>query len=100
MNWFQIEKEVHQGCILSACLFNLYAEDIMWNARLDEAQAGIKIPGRNINNCWYTDYTTHRRKWRGTKNLLMNVKEDSENASFKLNIQKAKIGGGPKMAEE
>ena len=67
-NWFQIETGVHQGCILSLCLFNFYAEYIMWNDRLDETQAGIKIAGRNINNLRYADDTTlNGRKWRRTK---------------------------------
>jgi len=65
-NWFKIGKGIRQGCILSPCLFNFYAEYIMWNARLDEAQAGIKIAGRNINNPKYAD----GRKWRGTKESL------------------------------
>ena len=68
MDWFQIGKGKRQGCILSPCLFNLYAEYIMRNAMLDEAQAGIKIAGRNINNLRYTDDTT--RKQKGTKELL------------------------------
>ena len=62
MNWFQIRKGAHQGCILSSCLFNLYAEHIMWNAGLDEAQAGIKIAGRNINNLGYADDTSLMQK--------------------------------------
>ena len=67
-DWFQIGKGVHQGCMLSPCLFNLYAEYIMWNARLDEAEAGNKIAGRNINNLRYTDDTTlNNIKWRGTE---------------------------------
>ena len=69
-DWFQIVKEMHQGCILSPCLFNLYAEYIMQNAGLDEAQAGIKIAGRNINNLQYADDTTHCRKRRKTKESL------------------------------
>ena len=71
MDWFQIGKGVHQGCILSSCLFNLHAEYIMQNARLDEAQAGIKIAGRNINNLRYADDTTLNGRWqRGTKEPL------------------------------
>ena len=62
MNWFQIGKGEHQGCVLSPCLFNLYAEYILWNAGMDEAQAGIKIAGRNINNLRYADNTTLRRR--------------------------------------
>ena len=69
-DWFPIGKGVHQGCILSLCLFNLYAEYIMWNARLDEAQTGIKIARRNINNLRYADDTTLTAKWRGTKEPL------------------------------
>ena len=77
MDWFQIGKGVHQGCILSHCLFNLYAEYIMRNAGLDEAQAGIKIAGRNVNNLrWYADDTTLMAEREGElKNLLMKVKE-------------------------
>ena len=71
-NWFQIGKGVHQGCILSLCFFNLYAEYIMGNAGLDEAQAGIKIAGRNINNLRYADNTT---LWQKAKSLLMKVRE-------------------------
>ena len=75
-DWFQIRKQVHQGCILSLCLFNLYAEYIMRNARLDEAQAGIKIAGRNINNLTYTDVTTLMAECEeDVKSLLMKVKE-------------------------
>ena len=79
-DWFQIGKGVHQVCILSPCLFNLYAEYIMRNAKLDEAQAGIKIAGRNINNLRYADDTilTAERE-EGLKNLLMKVREESEN---------------------
>ena len=69
-DWFQIGKEVHQCCILSPCLFNLYAEYIMWNAGLDEAQTGIKIARRNISNLTYTDDTTLRAEWRKTKEAL------------------------------
>ena len=79
MDWFQIGKGVHQGCIVSPCLFNLYAEYIMWNAKLDEAQAGIKIAGRNINNLRYADDTTLMAESKeGLKILLMRVKEESE----------------------
>ena len=78
MDWFQIEKVVHQGCILSACLFNLYAEYIKWKAGLDEAQAGIKINGRNINNLRYADNTTLMAESKEElKSLLMKVKEES-----------------------
>ena len=78
MDWFQIGKGVRQGCILSPCLFNFYAKYIMWNARLDEAQAGIKIAGRNINILTYADDTTiMAESEEGLKNLLMKVKEES-----------------------
>ena len=91
-NWFQIGKGVCQGCILSPCLFNLYAEYIMRNARLDEAQAGIKIAGRNINDLRYADDTTlMAESEEELKNLLMKVKEQSEKAGLKFNIQKTKI---------
>ena len=77
-DWFQIGKGVHQGCILSPCLFNLYAEYIMWNAKLDEAQAGIKISGRNINNSRYADNTTLVvESQEELKSILMKVKEES-----------------------
>ena len=94
MDWFQIGKGVHQGCILSPCLFNLYAEYIMQNAGLDEARAGIKTAGRNINKLRYADDT---RKWRRTEQaLLMKVKEETEKAGLKSNIQKMKImASGP-----
>ena len=88
---FQIGKGVHQGCILSPCLFNLYAEYIMRNAGLDEAQAGIKIAGRNINNLRYVDDTTLIAESEELKSLLMKVKEESEKADLKINIQKNKI---------
>ena len=85
---FQIGKVVGQGCMLSLCLFNFYTENIMWNARLDEAQAGIKIGGRNINNLRYADDTILMAESEGEiKSLLMKVKEDSEKAGLKLNIQ-------------
>ena len=91
-DWFQIEKGVYQGCILSPCLFNLYAEYIMRNAGLDEAQARIKIAGRNINNPRYADDTTLiAESEEQLKSLLMKVKERSENIGLKLNIQKTKI---------
>ena len=91
-DWFQIWKGVHQGCILSSCLFNLYAEYIMQNARLEEAQAGIKISGRNINNLRYAhDTTLMAEREEELKNLLMKVKEESEKAGLKLNIQKITI---------
>ena len=91
-DWFQIEKGVGQGCILSPCLFNLYAEYIMRNARLDEARAGIKIAGRNTNNLRYADDTTLiAESEEELKSLLMKVKEESEKADLKLNIQKNKI---------
>ena len=89
---FQIEKGVRQGCILSPCLFNSYAEYIMRNAGLDEAQAVIKIAGRNINNLRYADDTTlMAESEEELKSLLMKVKEESEKVSLKLNIQKTKI---------
>ena len=93
---FKLEK-VHQGCILSPCLFNLYAEDIMRNAGLEEAQAGIKIAGRNINNLRYADGTTlMAESEEELKSLLMKVKEESEKVGLKLNIQKNKImASGP-----
>ena len=95
-DWFQIRKGVYQGCILSPCLFNFYAEYIMQNARLEEAQAGIKIAERNINKLRYTDGTTLMAESEGElKSLLMKVKE-SEKVGFKLNIQKTKImASGP-----
>ena len=90
-DWLQIGKGVHQGCILSPWLFNLYAEYIIWNARLDEAQARIKITGRNINNLRYTDDTTLMAESEELKSLLMKVKEECEKVDLKLNIQKTKI---------
>ena len=91
-DWFQIGKGVHQGYILSPCLFNLYAEYIMQNAGLGEAQAGIKIAGRNINNLRYRDDTTlMAESAEELKSLLMKVKEKSEKVGLKLNTQKTKI---------
>ena len=96
-DWFQRGKGVCQGCILSPCLFNLYAEYIMQNARLAEAQAGIKIARRNINNLRYIDDTTlMAENEEELKSLLMKVKEESEKVGLKLNIQKTKImASGP-----
>ena len=91
-DWFQIGKGVRQSCILSPCLFNLYAEYIMRNAGLDESQAGIKIAGRNINNLRYADDTTPMTESEEElKSLLTKVKEEGEKAGLKLNIQKTKI---------
>ena len=96
-DWFQIGKGVCQGCILSPCLFNLYAEYIMRNAGLEESQAGIKIATRNISNLRYADDTTLMAEYEEElKSLLMKVKEESEKVGFKLNIQKTKImASGP-----
>ena len=92
MDWFQIGKGVHQGCILSPCLLNVYAERIMRNAGLEEAQAGIKIARRNINNLRYADDTTlMAESEEELKSLLMKVKEESEKVGLKVNIQKTKI---------
>ena len=95
--WFQIGKGVLQGCILSPCLFDLHAEYIMRNAGVDEAQAGIKVAGRNINNLRYADDTTLMGESKEElKSLLMKVKEESEKVGLKLNIQKTKImASGP-----
>ena len=96
-DWFQIGKGECQGCILSPCLFNLYAEYIMRNAGLEEAQAGVKIARRNINNLRYADDTTlMAESEKELKSLLMKVKEESEKVGLKLNIQKTKImASGP-----
>ena len=96
-DWFQIGKGVDQGCILSLCLFNLYAKYIMRNAGLDEAQAGIKIARRNINNLRYADDTTlMAESEEELRSFLMKIKEESEKAGLKLNIQKTKImASGP-----
>ena len=99
---FQIGKGVRQGCILSPCLFNLYAEYIMRNAGLEEIQAGIKFAGRNINNLRYADDTTlMAESEEELKSLLMKVKEESEKVGLKLNIQKTKImASGPMTSWE
>ena len=96
-DWFQIRKGMCQGCILSSCLFNLYAEYIVRNAGLEEAQVGIKIAGRNVNNLKYADDTTlMAESEEELKGLLMNVKEECEKVGLKLNIQKTKImASGP-----
>ena len=91
-DWFQIGKGVHQGCILSPCLFNLYAEYIMRNAGLEEAQAGIKIAGRNINNLRYADDTTLMAESEGElKNFLMKVKEESEKVVLSSTFRKLRL---------
>ena len=96
MDWFQTKKGLCQGCILSPCLFNFYAEYIIQNARLEEAQAGIKIAGRNINNLRYSDDTTLMAESEELKSLLTKVKEESEKGGLKLNIQKTKtMASGP-----
>ena len=92
-DWFQIRKGVRQGCILLPCLFNVYAEYIMRNVGLDEAQAGIKIAERNINNLRYAFDTTLMAESEELKSLLMKLKEESEKVGLKLNIQKTKIMG-------
>ena len=95
-DWFKIEIGILQGYILSPCLFNLYTEYIMRNAGLEEAQAGIKIAGRNINNLRYADDTTLMAESEELKSLLMKVKDESEKVGLKLNIQKTKImASGP-----
>ena len=96
-DWFKIGKRVYQGCILSPCLFNLYVECIIRNARLVEAQAGIKISERNINNFRYADDTTLiAESEEELKSLLMKMKEESEKVGLKLNSQKMKImASGP-----
>ena len=96
-DWFQIGKGVRQGCILSPCIFNFYAEYIMRNAGLEETQTGIKIAGRSINNLRYADDTTlMAESEEERKSLLMKVKEESEKVGLKLNVQKTKImASGP-----
>ena len=96
MDWFKIGKGVQQGCILSVWLFNLYVEYITQNARLDEAEAGIKISRINISNLRYADKTTLMAESEELKSLLMKVKEESEKPGLKLSIQKMKImASGP-----
>ena len=90
-DWFHIGKGVHQGCILLPCLFKLYAEYIIQNAGLEEAQTGFKIAGRNINNLRYANDTTLTAESEELKSLLMKVKEESDKVGLKLNIQKTKI---------
>ena len=101
-DWFQIGKGVSEGCILSPCLFNLYAEYITRNAAPEEAQTGIKIAGRNINNLRYADDTIFMAESEEEeKSLLMKVKEESEKVGLKLNIQKTKImASGPSLHEK
>ena len=95
-DWFQIGKGVCQGCILSPCLFNLYAGYITRNVGLEETQAGVKIAERNLNHLRYADDTTLMSESKELKNLLMKVKEESERVGLKLNIQKTKImASGP-----
>ena len=90
-DWFQIGKGVHQGCIFSPCLFNFYTVNIMWNAGLDETQAGIKIARRNINNLRYADNTTLMAESEEELKSLLKAKEETEKFGLKLNIQKTKI---------
>ena len=92
-DWFQMGKGVHQGCILSPCLFNLYAEYILRNAGLEEAQAGIKIAGRNINNLRYADDTTLKAESEEALKSLLKVKEESENVGLKLKHSENKDHG-------
>ena len=94
-DWFQVKKGVHQGDILSSCLFNFYAQDIMRNARLDETQAGIRIAGRNSNNLRYAYDTTLMEESKESKSLLKKVKEETEKVGLKPNIQKTKMACGP-----
>ena len=98
-DWFQIAKGVHQGCILSPCLFNFYAEYIMRNAGLEEAQAGIKIAGRNINHLRYADDTTlMAESEEELKSLFIKMQEENRKAGLKLNIQKTKMmASGPSL---
>ena len=98
--WLQIGKGVHQGCILSPCLFNLYAEYIMRSAGLDEAQVGMKIARRNINNLRYADDTTLMAESEELKSLLMKVKEESEKVGLKCNVQKTKVQSSPDLPKD
>ena len=91
MDRFQIGEGVHQGCVLSLCLFNFYAEYIMWNARLDEAQAGVKTLGKNLNNLRYADDIILIAERKEELRSLLKVKKESETAGLKLNIQNTKI---------
>ena len=101
MDWFQIKKGVRQGCIFSPCLFNLYADYIMWNVRLDEAHAGIKIAGENTNNLRYADDTTLMAKREDELKNLLVKKEESKKVGSKLNIQKIKImASGPSTSQQ
>ena len=102
MDWFKIGEGVRQGCILSPCLVNLYAEYIMWNARLKEAQAGVRIVGRNINNLRYADDTTLMAESKEELNsLLIKVKEEREKVGLIFNIQKTKImASGPITSQQ
>ena len=96
MDWFQIGKGVRKGCMLSPCLFNSYAEYLMQNARLDEAQAGIRIAGRNINNLRFADDTTLMAESEEELKIFLKMKEESENVGLNVNIQKTKImASGP-----
>ena len=100
-DWLKIGKRVQQGYISSPCLFNFYAKYIMWNARLDESQAGIKIAQRNINNLRYTDDITLMAESDEEPNLLMKVKEESEKASLKFNDKKMRImASGPITSQQ
>ena len=91
MDWFQIGKRVRQVCLLSSCLLNIHSEHIMWNVRLDEAQAGIKIAGRNISNLRYADDAILMGESKELKSFLIKVKEEHEKAGLKLSIQKTQI---------
>ena len=95
MDWFKIGKGVYQSCILSPCLFKLNAEYIMQNSRMDETQAGIKTAGRNINDLSYADDITLMAESKEVKSLLMKVKEESEKAGLKFNIQKKIMASSP-----
>ena len=94
-DWFKIGKGVHQGCVLSPCLFNLYAEYIMWSAQLDEAQAGVKIARKNISNLSYVDDTLMAKNKEELKSFLMKVKEESEKTGSEFSFRKTKMASGP-----